>query len=339
MGDFMTDEMYERLNKYLNDIFLELNKKSKIFIDELTSIVYLSIKISNLFNTKIINKSKENNISFNDVYLLGREIVEYINPKYLKEYDDLISSGKLEFDYDNKDISFSRYIYENDIKIINITRKFNYSDVITLIHEFFHYTEFRKKMTYNHEFLTEFISIYFEKIAERYLIQEKNVPVDEISCNYRIIDFLNSNNRFYEYSIILLAYEKLGNINKNTENELKNILNIKDEFLEQECIKFLKKLDKINELNSKDDIARKMAELVNSLYKYIIGTFLAYYALDNSKLEDMIKLNDNINSYEYCDLTIEELLETINIRLNSQMIDETLNIIKNSIYDYGDKIK
>ena len=38
----MTEEMYNRLNDYLNDIFIELDKKDKIFVDNLKSIVILN---------------------------------------------------------------------------------------------------------------------------------------------------------------------------------------------------------------------------------------------------------------------------------------------------------
>ena len=87
----MTEEMYKRLNDYLNDIFIELDKKDKIFVDNLKSIVILNTIIDKLFNGCITSECKVNNLSFNDVFLLGREIIEYINPKYLEEYDELIS--------------------------------------------------------------------------------------------------------------------------------------------------------------------------------------------------------------------------------------------------------
>lgn len=336
----MTEEMYKRLNNYLNDIFLELNKKDKIFVDNLESIVILNTIIDKLFNGRITSECKVNNLSFNDVFLLGREIIEYINPKYLEEYDELISSGKLEFNYDGNCESAVYYKSNSDIKFIDIERHFNYGDVSTLIHEFIHYSELKEKnkTTYNRNFLTEFIAIYFEKIAEKYLIEEKNIPINEIPLNLREISLCRHNCEFYKYSVILLAYENFGNINKNTISDLDKLLKFKDNSFEQECIEVLKKFDKINELNNKENSIIEMTKSVNYNYKYIVGTFLAHYALEHSKIENMVRLNDNINSAEYANLSVEEILNTVGIKINKEMIDETINIINNSINN-GEKTK
>ena len=337
----MTEEMYKRLNNYLNDIFIELNKRDKIFVDNLHSIVILNTIINENFTGHITDEYKKNNLTFNDVFLLGREVIEYINPKYLEEYDELISSGKLEFNYDGGCDSHMQCKLNSDIKIIDIGRRFNYDDVITLIHEFIHYSELKIKneMTCNYEFFTEFIAIYFEKIAEKYLIEEKNIPIDEIPLNLRTISLYYHNCNFYKYSVILLAYENFGNINENTTNDLDKLMKFKDDSFEQECIDLLQKFDKINETNNEKDSVIKMTELVNYNYKYIVGTFLAHYALEHSKIEDMVKLNDNINTEEYANLSVEEILNTVGIKINEEMINQTVDIIKNSIHHYEEKTK
>lgn len=340
----MTDEMYKRLNNYLNDIFLELNKKDKLFVNNLIPIWRLSYMIYDftLKNIKkVSSKSYENNLSFNDVYLLARKIIEKINPNYLNEYDELINSGKLNFDYEKSGNSCCSIYYNGVInnKTIDIYRKFNYDDVVTLIHEFSHYTQNKIgcNKSFQYEFLTEFIAIYFEKIATKYL-QEENVPVEELDINIRIINLLNCNYSFYMYSTILLAYENLGNISENTINDLKNIIRIEDDKFENRCAVVLNKFDEINKLNNQKDSIRKMVNLATRDYKYIIGTFLAYYALEYSKIEDMIDLNDNING-KYSQLSIEDILDKVGINVDEEMINKTLNIIKNSIYNYEGKVK
>ena len=144
---------------------------------------------------------------------------------------------------------------------------------------------------------------------------------------------------FYKYSVILLAYEKFGNINENTTNDLYKLLKFKDNSFERECIELLQKFDKINETNNEKDSVIKMTELVNYNYKYIVGTFLAHYALEHSKIEDMVKLNDNINTEEYANLSVEEILNTVGIKINEEMINQTVDIIKNSIHHYEEKTK
>ena len=282
-----------------------------------------------------IRLCSNNNIVLSNLKVILKDICNKI------VYDELISSGKLEFNYDGNCESAVYYKLNSDIKFIDIERHFNYEDVITLIHEFIHYSELKEKnkTTYNREFLTEFIAIYFEKIAEKYLIEEKNVPIDEISLNLREISLYRHNREFYEYSVILLAYEKFGNINENTTNDLDKLLKFKDNSFERECIELLQKFDKINETNNEKDSVIKMTKLVNYNYKYIVGTFLAHYALEHSKIEDMVKLNDNINTEEYTNLSVEEILNTVGIKINEEMINQTVDIIKNSIHHYEGKTK
>lgn len=249
----------------------------------------------------------------------------------------MIISGRLDFNFENingNSCCSCKNINGKTQKWIDLSRSFNYSDVSILIHEFFHYTKLKKHTTYNHEFFTEFISIYFEKIAEKYLIEEKKVPKNEILINSRIISFLRSNSKFYKYSVILLVYENFGNINENTINDLNNLMRFKDSSFEKECIDFLNELDKINKLNNEEDSVIKMTDFVKYDYRYIIGTVLAYYALENCKLEDMIKLNDSTNLKEYSEFSVVDILNSVGISTNSDMINDALKIIKNSIYEY-----
>ena len=323
----MTQEEYKRLNDYLNDLFLEFQKKNKIFVDNLIPIWNLSIIIN---NETFQIKSKSNHLTFDDVYLLAREIIEKISPRYLDEYDELIKSGALNFNFNLKGNSEFSFNYYNEIvnrKLINVSRKFNYTDVVFLIHEFFHYTQVKmnKKKSYNFEFFTEFIAIYFETIAKRYLIEEKNVLKDELIINNRVESLYRNNIKLYQYITVLVAYEYLGNINEYTEEDLKNILGIRDSGFQKECLQTLNKLDSFKKNKS-------AVTLFNQNYRYVVGTILAYYALEHSKLEDMVELNDKINT-EYAELSVQEVLNKVGIPLNQNMVLESLDIIKKSISD------
>lgn len=329
----MTQEEYKRLNDYLNDVFLEFQKKDKVFVDSLIPIWNLNTVISDYFQNNIESfqaNSITNHLTFEDVYLLAREIVEKFYPRYLKEYDELIKSGALNFNFTSNGGSIFRVNRYNEIvnrKLINVSRKFNYDDVLFLIHEFSHYTQTKmnKKTSYNFEFFTEFIAIYFETIAKRYLMEEKNVPKDEITINSRVKSFNQSNKKLNQYISILVAYEYLGNINKHTEDELSDILGIKDNNFQEECLQILKKLDSLKK-------NQPVVTLFNQNYRYVVSTILAYYALEHSKLEDMVELNDKINT-EYAELSVKEVLKKIGIPLNQNMVLESLDIIKKSISD------
>lgn len=336
----MTDEMYKRLNNYLNDIFIELSKKDRIFIDQLVNLAFLNTNVIRFFNgTHRVNSvSKKNNLTFNDVYLLAREIIEKINPEYLSDYDKLLESGELNFDFEDEfDGSFMSYDKINGqlIKTIDINRHFNYADVKKLVHEFFHYLNLNDATSFNRVFFAEFISIYFELKTQNYLLEEKKIPNDEIDINDRINIFLNCNYILFDYIYILMAYENLGDINKNTPNELKELLYSSDNLFESECIRFIEYCDKINQKYDREEVVNKMTRQFNQHYKYIIGTLLAYYADKHCEIEDMIKFNDNINSSEYANLSMEEVLETVGIKINDKTINEALKIIKSSIHEFN----
>jgi hypothetical protein len=64
------------------------------------------------------------------------------------------------------------------------------------------------------------------------------------------------------------------------------------------------------------------------LYKYIIGTILAYYVLEHCQLEDMVKLNDLMNNECSFNMSIYEILNTIGIKINNDLVYESFDIMK-----------
>ena len=67
---------------------------------------------------------KENSLTYQDVCDCARRIIESIDKDYLPLYDDLISTGKLDFSYNSEyfDSHFS-YRKGGEIKLINIKLK------------------------------------------------------------------------------------------------------------------------------------------------------------------------------------------------------------------------
>ena len=124
----MTKEEYKRLNDYLNGCFKELEKSDSFLLTNIESFARMSddyVHMTNKYKFEVY--TEENNLSFNDIYLLAREIIESIDKNYLKYYDELIESGRLDFSYQN-DYSDSQFVYdlEKEKRLLNINRKFNY---------------------------------------------------------------------------------------------------------------------------------------------------------------------------------------------------------------------
>ena len=158
----MTKEEIKKLNDYFNNIFIELEKNDFFLLDNFEAIAMFTQNYCNFTSElKLEEKNKTNNLTFEDVYLLAREIIEKIDKNYLQDYDNLIKSGELDFGFNNEyDDSHCTYLVKKKQKLIDINREFNYNDVIVLIHEFIHYTNGKKKFNKSSLFYRIFINLF-----------------------------------------------------------------------------------------------------------------------------------------------------------------------------------
>lgn len=342
----MNEAKYKKLNDYLNGIFKELEVNDWFLIKNIEAISRMSDAYLDLTSKYDFSREmpKENNLTFEDIYLLGREIIESIDPNYLSYYDDVLKSGVLDFDYENKyeDSYYVYYELKSGIREINVKRKFNYLDVVVIIHEFMHYiNSLGRCHSINRYLLTEFISIYFGEYAKRYLI-DKGIEKDDLFLNERIFFSKKDSQYFSKYDLIILAYEKLGKIDEKTYIFLEeNYCKVSKEQFEKECIHLLTKLEKEEEkyryetmYEAKFDESKlfyRLTGLVNSHYRYILGTILAYHALKYCKMEKIVYLNNHINDEEYINMSLSQVLQTIDIDLNDLNLDVIEEqIIKNN---------
>jgi len=339
----MRKDDYQNLNYYLNGCFKKLEKNDQFLIDNIEFLIYLSheyIKVAN--NYEIDNNQTINNLTFGDVYLLAREVIESIDESYLKYYDNLIESGKLDFSYENEYAnSYFEFSGTKDIRNINISRKFNYSDVSVLVHEFMHYmNHLDKYLPINTYLLTETISIYFEEYAKLYLVN-KGISKDELFLNERICFTSEASSNFNYHCMIIYAYSKFGNIDENTYELIQQYFFpiSKKEFNEQ-CNKLLKEFKKeekeyrntiFDKDFKEDNLFNKLVTILNRRYRYILGTVLAYYALEHSSKEKMTYLCNHINDYNYQMMSIKEVLKTIDIDINEIDVD----VIERKIIENG----
>lgn len=335
----MTKEEIKKLNDYFNNIFIELEKNDFFLLDNFEAIAMFTQNYCNFSSElKLEEKNKTNNLTFEDVYLLAREIIEKIDKNYLQDYDNLIKSGELDFDFNNEyDDSHCTYLVKKKQKLIDINREFNYNDVDTLVHEFIHYTNVASSVSVNRYLLTEFLSIYFELYATNYLINVKKVPKDELNYNWRFNNIRNHGNQLLDFSIPFFIYNKIGDIDsKNLEIFEQNYFKTSKENYEKECLRLLKILNNIEkrykisikyEMNyDESELAYRQCELFNVNYRYILGGILAFYAFENCDMEKIIYLNNHINDYDFEKMSIVDVLNFIGIDIN--------DLINNSNFEY-----
>lgn len=267
----------------LNDLTLELLKKDSFLIDNIDFINNLSnVLFNELKDIDLDNKSITNHLTYKDIFEISFDIIGHINSMYLFPFSTLIDNGIINFEYETDSKIYYKYLK------INIKREFNYTDVIILIHEFFHYLN--RGNTNNRYILTEFISIYFEFIATNYLI--KNIDIKEIDYLRRFRNTYKCINYYLKLNKILTNYFKYSELTdfKIKDNESKNI---------------------------------------KKQYKYILGVSLALYSFNNCNMKDIVKLNDNINNYNY--LNIFEILNNIGINIDNNFYVEITKVCKKMI--------
>ena len=338
------DEVYTKLNYYLNEMCNYLKGKDFFFLDNINNIALLNDKLNNLiYEYNLDYEVKKNNLTFLDVYNLAREIIASIDETYLPIYDKLITSGELDFGYEGEyDIScFQTKITENNTqKLINIARKFSYQDVVTLVHEFIHYISYQENNIIEY-YLCEFLAIYFETYAVNYLIK-KGIPKEEIDYLKRFKILKRDSDRIYRYEVIFLVYTTFGNLSDTSYTLLKQFyMNMSKDYFEKECKNFYKILEVIkekhkDELQDNPKLLGKIfsEEFIAADYRYVLGTILAIYVLEYGNMKDMVYLNNNLDKYQ--DKSLMEVCASLGIDLNDpEFNNKALNALDNYLKSLG----
>ena len=361
----MKKEDYKELNDYLNDTFIYLSSHDGFFIQNMQSIFILnSMLYENLKNIDLNHKFHENNLTFEDIFIIARNEIEKINPNYLEKFDELIDSGRLEFFLKEKNITIKeskdykklseienseediRYdsvcSYTEDDYFIDIAREYNYNDVLMLIHEFIHSTNASENIGEYRYILTEFFSIYFEMLSQKDLL-ENGINTSELDIFDRIKDTGMISKKIVKYDLAFMAYNLFGNVKEDSYEDLEKyhiVSSTKEEF-ESVCINLLKYFDyqKIVYNNENKefnlyDYRKCISSLFSSGYRYLFGTLFACYLLENGNKDKVVWLNDHINDEEIKNMNFIDVLKIIGIDLtddniNKKLVDGAQNYYEN----------
>lgn len=351
----MKKEDYKKLNDYLNDTFIYLSEYDGFLIYNMHTIFRLnSMLYEKLKNIDLKHKFHENNLTFEDIFIIARNEIEKINPNYLEKFDELIDSGRLEFFLKEKNITIKesndykklseienseediRYdsvcSYTEDDYFIDIARTYNYDDVLMLIHEFIHSTNASENIGEYRYILTEFFSIYFEMYAQRNIL-ESGINPSELDIFDRIKDTGKISKEIVKYDLAFMAYNLFGNVKEDSYEDLEKyhiVSSTKEEF-ESVCINLLKYFDyqKIvyNNENKEFNLynyRKHISKLFSSGYRYLFGTLFACYLLENGNKDKVVWLNDHINDEEIKNMNFIDVLKIIGIDLTDENINKKL---------------
>lgn len=351
----MKKEDYKKLNDYLNDTFIYLSEYDGFLIYNMHTIFRLnSMLYEKLKNIDLKHKFHENNLTFEDIFIIARNEIEKINPNYLEKFDELIDSGRLEFFLKEKNITIKesndykklseienseediRYdsvcSYTEDDYFIDIARTYNYDDVLMLIHEFIHSTNASENIGEYRYILTEFFSIYFEMYAQRNIL-ESGINSSELDIFDRIKDTGKISKEIVKYDLAFMAYNLFGNVKEDSYEDLEKyhiVSSTKEEF-ESVCINLLKYFDyqKIvyNNENKEFNLynyRKHISKLFSSGYRYLLGTLFSCYLLENGNKDKVVWLNDHINDEEIKNMNFIDVLKIIGIDLTDENINKKL---------------
>lgn len=319
------------------------------FLENINDITIMMLK--QLFNNALTQKSEKQielpKITIQELDNLFNEFLKYINApiSWKQLYDELKQSNRIVFEkqVDNIDTS-ACYRDDNDILKIVVSTDGTIKSFCTFVHEFMHYVTMIDSATVSQFSISEFPSIFFEKISAQFL-KDKGYKDDVID---EVVRFRNENNKgiYMEISALfndLSAFIKGGPISKDKkvlfyEEYFKSIKEIRENFIklmeangEQVDTSFLEipKVDISVEVDKECDLLiesfiQNGLLLING-YQYLLDTFLADELLkqtiiDSTIITKMITVTNELNNMNL--QKILELFDMQNIFIQNSMLEK-----------------
>lgn len=224
--------------------------------------------------------------------------------------------------------------------LVNVPLSFTLEDVWTTIHEFFHFHNklFNPKKPKT-ELLKETPSIYFEGLAEEFLIN-KGYSMEDIGVNFRIIDALSNFDIVLPILNFITMYLEKGDITFETLHE--SVFKIKHDISKECQERGLSQEETIEEFKRSgfygDDnqivnniifnlncILLSFKRSIFSLAPYLLGTIITNNAINNNtKIEDMLMLGTELNNIS----DIASIMSMVGIDINKYGFSSTIRMNK-----------
>lgn len=329
-----TETRFDAYNYLLKTTTDYLMQNDFDFLQNISGVtnMMLSQSLNNVLATQPETEIDLLTITIQEFDNLFNEFLIYINaPKCWKQaYDELKSSGRISFEKIVDDLDTSTcYRDDNDVLRILVSTDGTIKYFCSFVHEFMHYIPMQDSMTLTQFSISEFPSIFFEKISVQFLM-DKGYKQDVVE---KVVRDRNKNNTKIYVGISSLlndisAYINGGPISRDKkilfwENNFKAIQKTREKLTklmeengEQVDISFLealkidvpKEIDK--ECDSLIDSFIQNGLLVINGYQYLLDTYLAEevlkkYADDTSIIPRMINVTNNLGNMNLKDVLTE----------------------------------
>lgn len=341
---------YEKLNEYLNNYCLCMDGSN--FIENLSFFYYLTQQLSTFLKIKLSSydvlneqnkkRAKQQHLSLMEMLGITEKYIESRMPEYKDDFSEYMKNGIINIVADplngnDNDLADHAGINEQNHAYINTVLVHNSYDPPTLIHEFLHILNqnLNGPNSLSRAYITEGISIYFEMDMTNFMLNNgfnsEDVFQDRL---YRLEDFYYCVGDMKQIFPILLCFEKIGPINEKSFKEMKELKVYPRPATEDD---FSTNLKNSATLLLKKDSLHPLKE-----FGYVIGTLLAYYAIDQKDErfhQKMLNLNKKVNTdifpdiLEYLGLDIEnskELCEKLSPPLEHEIQRISKNLNKKS---------
>lgn len=339
-----TETRFDAYNYLLKTTTDYLSQNDFDFLQNISGItnIILTQSLSNVLTQQSETEIELPTITIQKFDNLFNEFLIYINaPKSWKQaYDELKSSGRISFEKQVEDLDASMcYRDDNDVLRILVSTDGTIKCFCSFVHEFIHYIPMQDSMTLTQFSISEFPSIFFEKISAQFL-RDKGYKQDIVD---KVVRDRNKNNTEIYIGISSLfndisAFINGGPISRDKkilfwENNFRAIQETREKlaklmeengeqvdisFLEAFKIDISKEIDK--ECDSLIDSFIQNGLLIINGYQYLLDTYLAEEVLkksndDTSIIHRMINVTDNLGN-----MNLKDILAEFNIQ---GIIDDT----------------
>ncbi len=209
-------DLFQVIIDYCNSLSLELD----------------NIKFLNDNNEKIGKKIPDHKYSKKQTIALTRNFYQNLDPKFLSVVDDVLDRKTLSFKHFGKDyVGINYFIGGINKNYIKLKKDGDYTDYLTLVHEFGHAINnvFNPKGYYEFNFFDEFVSLFMELVAlyEGRNLFNKNLIIYEDTDN--LVYYFDLANTFnIQHKIVDIMYlNQINKFNKTFINEVNKNNNFK----------------------------------------------------------------------------------------------------------------
>lgn len=337
--DWLKNEIRWDTYNFLLEITVNFLKQNDFeFLENISGITTMMLNqtFSNVLHQEPEKEIELPTITIQEFDNLFNEFLKYINApiKWKQLYDELKSSGRISFEKQVDDLDTSMcYRDDNDILRILVSTNGTIKYFCVFIHEFMHYITMLDSVSLVQFSISEFPSIFFEKISAQFL-KDKGYKEDVID---KVIRDRNENNKEIYIGISALfndiyAFIKGGPISKDKkvlfwEDYFRAIKEIRENFAKmmeeigEQIDMSLLELPKIDipvEVDKECDLLIesfiKNGLLVINGYQYLLDTFLAdevlkQISIDSTIITKMIKITNELGN-----MNLQNILDLFNMQ-------------------------